>query len=818
MNEAGRDRVNGARMSHAEAERLISARLDAPLDPAQNRVLLAHLATCDSCRAFANRMEQMSTELRALPVLPASPLVSRQVRARIMQPPSPWSWLSGALFNGRWGAIPAAVAGLALVAAVAVALVLRGSDPNQGASPLAAPSMTNLAMASATSQAALIVSTPPGQANGTILNVTASTTPKFPNVQVTSTPTATATTQPTATATPQPTATATVPPTETVVAPLVALNTATATPSPTKTATAVPTKATIQPTATATNTAQATAIAKPAETATIEATSTPGETATPEPTQTTTAEPTRTATRKATATAQPTETDTPAPTATAQPTETATPESTATAEPTQTATVEATSVEPTIAAAIAPAQAPPETATAQPAKPPKPTETPTATRTETAAPASPVVATIETPAKTVTARPTKTPRPAKTPTEPAAPPTIAPQGGQSAAVIETQAPSDAANGSTDGNSSAGQTSPGQSNTSPAIESVGGNASGASSATESPTDSAVIAAINPTETPKSSRKKPSAKETSTAAPASAAFANSQLLAQFGSAIQPGAIVRANPDAGLFVVADSAGCTIYDFSGAAVGSVPGGAEPVWTLYGTALLVSAPANGSQTATIWLTKSQSSFPINAPSDRAYVDHPAGADANAFYFVRSFTDGSGIEVHRTLFTDNSDTAIWSGSGQLSGQPVVTDAGVIFAAGGSFYAVSAAGDETKLGGDSYGKVEAPLRSPAGGGFAFVSGNSLIASPAGQPSSGAVIPYSSSAGGGFAYSADGSEIAAAADGTLSLYQASGALAGKASSGGTVTVVAWRSDGIVVIVNNGTPELRLIAAGDVTSGNG
>jgi predicted anti-sigma-YlaC factor YlaD len=70
-NMPGQRRPGGPTpLTHAEAEALISARLDGPLDPAYNRNLLAHLVGCQSCRAFAERMETMSRGLREIPHLP----------------------------------------------------------------------------------------------------------------------------------------------------------------------------------------------------------------------------------------------------------------------------------------------------------------------------------------------------------------------------------------------------------------------------------------------------------------------------------------------------------------------------------------------------------------------------------------------------------------------------------------------------------------------------------------------------------------------------------------------------------------------------
>ena len=78
-------------ISHEEARALISARLDAPLDPAENRDLLGHLATCASCRQFAEQTNVLDRGLRDLPQLAPSPVVSRAVLERISQGRSPWT-------------------------------------------------------------------------------------------------------------------------------------------------------------------------------------------------------------------------------------------------------------------------------------------------------------------------------------------------------------------------------------------------------------------------------------------------------------------------------------------------------------------------------------------------------------------------------------------------------------------------------------------------------------------------------------------------------------------------------------------------------
>lgn len=105
------------KLSHAETQALISARLDGPLDPVAERELNAHLATCDSCRAFNASAGQLARGLQSLPYLPASPAVTRAVLDHVSTPRSPLSWLAGSF---PANALPAASA---IAAAVIVVFV-----------------------------------------------------------------------------------------------------------------------------------------------------------------------------------------------------------------------------------------------------------------------------------------------------------------------------------------------------------------------------------------------------------------------------------------------------------------------------------------------------------------------------------------------------------------------------------------------------------------------------------------------------------------------------------------------------------------------
>jgi hypothetical protein len=352
-------------ISHIEAQALVSARLDGPLDPIADRELTAHLATCPQCRAFAQASESLAQGLRELPYLPASPTVSRTVLERLSAGRSPWTRFGGAL-NANPG--PA----LSTLAAIGVLLVLGAFvfnrfvlDDRQNPTP------EDNQLLSATTQEASETVQPTDEA----LQIAAeATTTDVPAPTATTDPTLEPTQEPTATSAPTNTPAPTDVPTETPAdAAALQLNpTAAPTNPPEPTATTEPTQ---EPTATTAPT--------PEPTATLEPTPEPTATAEPTPEPTATLEPTPAPTATLEPTPEPT--DTPAPTATVEPT----PEPTATAEPTPepTATTEPTP-EPTATVQPTPEPTPEPTATSEPTlePTPEPTEAPAPTGEPTPAP------------------------------------------------------------------------------------------------------------------------------------------------------------------------------------------------------------------------------------------------------------------------------------------------------------------------------------------------------------------------------------------------------------------------------------------------
>lgn len=352
-------------LSHAEAQALVSARLDGPLDSVAERVLNAHLATCPSCRAFNRSAGQLARSLQGLPYLPPSPAVSRAVLEHVNAPRSPWSRLA---LPGFSNALPALSAVALVVIFVGTFAVLRMLDDDErDRETLNAPTTNNVAQSPPTATAAPetgvseVATLTPGATSPARSGATESSLPALSAPTETSElgpasaddpPTGQETSEPTtgtdtsgaadeAGSVAEPTAIASatqLPPTEVPAQSTTAPSGVDISSGPTvrstPTATTIPTE-TPEPTATAIPTDVPTET--PAPTATSIPTDVPTEP--PEPTATTIPTEVPTETPELTATTIPTEvpTETPEPTATTIPTEVPTeiPEPTATAIPTE---------------------------------------------------------------------------------------------------------------------------------------------------------------------------------------------------------------------------------------------------------------------------------------------------------------------------------------------------------------------------------------------------------------------------------------------------------------------------------------------------
>ena len=133
-------------ISHDRAQELISARMDAPLTPAEHRELQGHLAACDSCRVFVAHADDVARGLQVLPRLAPSPAVSRAVMAAVQADTSGWSWLRRGLQTLSSPGM-AVASGLALVVAMAGALIIALNAPESGGGVATEPESTIAAVA-----------------------------------------------------------------------------------------------------------------------------------------------------------------------------------------------------------------------------------------------------------------------------------------------------------------------------------------------------------------------------------------------------------------------------------------------------------------------------------------------------------------------------------------------------------------------------------------------------------------------------------------------------------------------------------------------
>src|SRR5215204_6074340 len=133
-------------ISHDRAQQLISARMDAPLTPAEHRELHRHLAACDSCRDFVSQSDELARSLQVLPRLAPSPAVSRAVMAAVRADTSGWGWLRRGL-QALSSPGMAVASGLALVVALAGALIIALNAPGGDGTQATEPESTIAAVA-----------------------------------------------------------------------------------------------------------------------------------------------------------------------------------------------------------------------------------------------------------------------------------------------------------------------------------------------------------------------------------------------------------------------------------------------------------------------------------------------------------------------------------------------------------------------------------------------------------------------------------------------------------------------------------------------
>jgi Putative zinc-finger len=146
-------------ISHDRAQELISARMDAPLTPAEHRELQGHLATCDSCRLFVVQADHLARDLQVLPRLAASPAVSRAVMMAVSADTSGWGWLRRGLQTLSSPGMAVASA-LALVVAMAGSLIIALNAPGNDGIVATEPEGTIAALADVPLPTAVPTETP----------------------------------------------------------------------------------------------------------------------------------------------------------------------------------------------------------------------------------------------------------------------------------------------------------------------------------------------------------------------------------------------------------------------------------------------------------------------------------------------------------------------------------------------------------------------------------------------------------------------------------------------------------------------------------
>jgi type VI secretion system secreted protein VgrG len=799
-------------LTHSEAEELLSARLDAPIDPWDNRALLGHLQGCASCRAFAVQMEVMARDLESLPRLPASPAVRREVHNRITAPPSFWGRLtaSGSSGNGGFGrALPVALAAMVLLVAVTtyVLVELTGSGgggvgsinaPGEVAVQLT-PAENAQSSADATGTVSVLSELPSLSPTATVRVV-----PPPPTFGASSTAAAgglaTVTPSPEsgapALAQSLPTATAGTENATTAGEPEITVESARTPadqggqvaaagfgqPSPTATAEASGGEPP-EPTATEETTGIAAAgdpesSAKAGATPAIDGDGTAITAA--EPTATSEASPTPSATLEPTATAspEPSPTETPAPptaTATPEPTETATLEPTETAEPTQTATPEPT---------WTPTEEPTATATLEPTATPSPTSEPT---------------------HTPTSEPTITPSPTATPTEtPYAEvqqgqPPIVPVAGNAIETGEEESGSTQIQSQGPTEPEPTETAASQSGSSQ-IVSVGGGADEGEESEEA------------TEEPTSETEEGLGGQTAMM------LDSAPVVTDLGPGVSaPIGRIEFRSSVDFFCAWLSDGSLgVIGTNGSVVASLGAANYPVWSPLGGVLLYADVSSGASRVMTWDAETGDIYGGGEPSDQTVNDVPAGWSGSEYYYQRTFPDSPGeIEFHAASWDGSGDRLIWSSTDvyPVSARPVATDFGFMFATGSSWIGVAPDGGSWVVGSNPYGAIGAAILGPGRSLIAYTVGNEIVVAETSNPGAalGSSIPFT----GGFDFSSAGDQIVVANGSSLMIYSLYGDYVGSAGGSNLIGPPYWLDDTIYYLEQGPTTTLRTVSASEVVS---
>lgn len=787
------------RLSHEDAEMLISARMDEQLDRADSRALLVHLQTCESCRAFAVQSEVLGRELNALPVLPPSALVDRQIRESIGKGRSRWSLGSFIPATGGNGGLRVAVGALAMLTLVSVFLLVRMAGDQTGDVPtIAAPSggVAQQLDRTPTESSALL-----GEAAGPTetARVVVPKTPASESTEASAPTRAAGDPTKEAVAPAQETSEANVEPTSTLDSSFVYTIEKTRTPD---TGAAAPTNS-AEPDAT-----EGSGDVAIAAVAADEGTPAEGGEATSEPAdESPVTTPTNTDAAEATETpGDPAEEQSGVATVASEtPTEENVSEEPATTVPEPTAT--ATPVEISVDATEAPAEptSPPPGETAEAIE----VESPESAASEDEPDNTPSVATTS-PEMTQTPAPSS---PVETPSGPFSQPTIAPISGQ-----------------TGGDQGTGETTTDTGDDSPQIVSNGGvNDKDDESGGSGDSGNGVGAAGAETQIEDAGSESGSSPQIvssdGTNVPEGVGGDNGEAayggdtqdpspMPTVDDSIEPfgldlsdtvtelpagttGATGRLefSPGMNLYVVVAPDGqLAVAALDGELVVTLGDGDLPVWS--GSGLMFSTPGESGAQVGIWNSDSGDISYIPSSDTEASDDVPIGGDGTSFYFLRIYP-GSGIAELRSAAIDGSDNGVlWTSDGVTLGgsRPVYSESGIYLPTDSEWLFIDWDGNESSLGENPYGySVGAPVLSPGGGLIAYSAGDQVIVAWTESPGQ-AVATAPFSAPGGFAFATSGEEIVVS-DGQ-SLHVISylgddlGTLAGNQPIGG----VYWISDTI------------------------
>lgn len=774
------------RLSHEEAEMLISARMDEHLDRADSRALLVHLQTCEACRAFAVQTEILGRELEALPILPASAIVDRRIRESIASHRPRWS-LAGLLAGpGSSNGLRAAAGALAVLALVSVYLLIRMAGANSGNGPsIDAP-------------------------NGGVaqqLDRTATTEGAVGVQSAISGPTET---------------------------PRVVAQ-ATQQPGNDRTAEAIPATG-VPNESVSTGAAMPTATLDSTYVYTIDKTKTPGTGAAVALSQT----PTPPATEESgvvVAAAVGGEIGTPV-------------ISDDGAEATVTPMIEGSPVrevqdESDAGATVGTAESaeePPAGEGEEPATPPAPTMTPTPVEISVAeAEAShepdsqpPAGTPGDEPAEQTTPRPDETitiaaevpveespeatatgpagntPASAKTPFSQ---PTIAPVSGQ-----PVTAAGQGQEASAGDDTNTGQSPRIQPNDQSDIEASGNVGDGSG---ESPKIISVDGTTVPAKTESTSSMGstggeagvggaapvPSPTATIAAEPAGLDLSTTVTTLPPGTTSPLGRL-EFDPGVHLYaVIAPNGQLAVADLDGELVVTLGPGELPVWS--GSAMMFSSPGDRGSVVGIWNSDSGATSYIPASADEPSNDIPIGGGGSAFYFLRTFPDRPGaMEIHTATIDGADEGVLWSAeSVELAGaRPVWSSTGILLPTNSSWLLIDADGNETELGPNPYGAVGPPVLSPGEGLMAYSAGDQVIVAWTEDPGTAVATAPFGGTSGGYAFATSGEEVVVS-DG-MSLHVVSyegndlGTLGGAQPIGG----VYWISDTIYYLQSGDDAALR------------